>query len=78
MRPREPVVVATFSLPTQAEMARELLETNGIEARLRDQGFIGVYPWMSTVMGGVKLVVAAEEAELAREILEQAGLVARS
>jgi hypothetical protein len=76
MRGEEPVVVATFALPTEAEMARELLETNGIDARLRDQGFIGVYPWMSSALGGVKLVVAAEEAELAREILEQAGLVA--
>ena len=78
MPPREPVVVATFSLPTEAEMARELLETNGIAARLRDQGFIGIYPWMSNALGGVKLVVAAEEAELAREILEQAGLAGRS
>lgn len=77
MPPRDPVVVATYSLPTEAEMARELLETNGIAARLRDQGFIGVYPWMSNAVGGVKLVVAAEDAELAREILEQAGLSSR-
>jgi hypothetical protein len=76
MRDEAPVVVATFPLPTQAEMARELLETNGIDARLRDQGFIGVHPWLSNAVGGVKLVVAAEEAQLAREILEQAGLIA--
>jgi hypothetical protein len=69
-----PLVVATFALPTHAEMARELLERNGIDARLRDQGFIGVHPWLSNAVGGVKLVVSADDAELAREILEGAGL----
>jgi putative signal transducing protein len=69
-----PLVVATYALPTHAEMARELLESNGIDARLRDQGFIGVHPWLSNAVGGVKLVVSADDAELAREILEDAGL----
>ena len=70
----DPLVVATFALPTQAEMARELLERNGIDARLRDQGFIGVHPWLSNAVGGVKLVVPAADAELAKELLEGAGL----
>ena len=69
-----PLVVATFTLPTEAEMARELLESNGIDARLQDQGFVGVYPWLSNAVGGVKLVVPADDAELAKEILEGAGL----
>ena len=70
----DPLVVATFALPTQAEMARELLERNGIDARLRDQGFIGVHPWLSNAVGGVKLVVPAADAELTKELLEGAGL----
>jgi len=74
MPAHDPLVVATFALPTQAEMARELLEHNGIDAHLRDQGFIGVHPWLSNAVGGVKLVVPAADAELAREILEDAGL----
>jgi len=72
-----PLVVATFTLPTEAEMARELLESNGIDARLQDQGFVGVYPWLSNAVGGVKLVVAAADAQLAKEILEGAGLANR-
>ena len=44
MSSEEPVVVATFPLPTQAEMARELLEQNEIPATLRDAGFLGVHP----------------------------------
>ena len=67
-------MIATFVLPTQAEMARELLERNGIDARLRDQGFIGVHPWLSNALGGVKLVVPAVDAQLAWEILDEAGL----
>ena len=74
MPPGELLVIATFVLPTQAEMARELLERNGIDARLRDQGFIGVHPWLSNALGGVKLVVPAEDAQLAWEILDEAGL----
>lgn len=74
MAPGELLVIATFALPTQAEMARELLERNGIDARLRDQGFIGVHPWLSNALGGVKLVVPAEDAQLAWEILDEAGL----
>ena len=71
-----PIVVATFSLPTEAEMARELLEQNGIEAILRDAGFLGVHPWLSNAVGGVKLVVPAEDARRARELLAFAGLAA--
>jgi len=69
-----PLVVATFALPTEAEMARGLLESNGIEALLRDEGLVGVHPWLSNAIGGVKVVVLAEDAQRAREILgEDAG-----
>jgi len=68
-----PLVVATFALPTEAEMARELLERNGIEALLRDEGLVGVHPWLSNAVGGVKVVVPFEDAERAREILGDAG-----
>ena len=75
--PGSPLVVATFTLPTEAEMARELLESNGIDAVVRDAGLVGVHPWLSNAVGGVKLVVSSDDAELAREILEDAGLAKR-
>jgi hypothetical protein len=50
-------------------MARELLESNGIEARLRDEAIVGIHPWLSNAVGGVKLVVPSREAERARAIL---------
>jgi hypothetical protein len=58
-------------------MARELLESNGIDALVRDAGLVGVHPWLSNAVGGVKLVVSSDDAELAREILEDAGLAKR-
>lgn len=70
-------MVATFSYSMEAEMARELLERNGIEAILRDAGFLGIYPWLSTALGGVKLVVSAEDSRRARDLLGLAGLAAR-
>jgi len=76
MASEEPLVIATFPLPTQAEMARELLEQNGIDAVLRDAGFLGVHPWLSNAIGGVKLVIPAAEARHARELLSFAGLAA--
>ena len=69
-----PIVIATFPHSMQAEMARELLERNGIEAILRDAGFLGVYPWLSSALGGVKLVVSAEDSRRARDLLGLAGL----
>ena len=76
MASEEPLVIATFPLPTQAEMARELLEQNGIDAVLRDAGFLGVHPWLSNAIGGVKLVIPAADARRARELLSFAGLAA--
>ena len=75
--PGSSLVVATFTLPTEAEMARGLLESNGIDALVRDAGLVGVHPWLSNAIGGVKLVVSSDDAELAREILEDAGLAKR-
>jgi hypothetical protein len=75
--PGSSLVVATFTLPTEAEMARELLESNGIDALVRDAGLVGVHPWLSNAVGGVKLVVSSDDAELAREILEDAGMAKR-
>jgi len=75
--PGSSLVVATFTFPTEAEMARGLLESNGIDALVRDAGLVGVHPWLSNAVGGVKLVVSSDDAELAREILEDAGLAKR-
>lgn len=60
------VVIATFHTPQQAHLARVLLETDGIDARLDGEH----YNWMlGEINGGVKLYVRRTEIDAARAIL---------
>jgi len=63
------VVVRRFTTEVEAELARAILESNGIKAIvLRDDGG-GMLPAMS-VMSAVRLVVAPADAEAAHDVLE--------
>lgn len=65
----EYVVVRRFTTEVEAELARAILESNGINAIvLRDDGG-GMLPAMS-LMSAVRLVVAPADAEAAQEVLE--------
>jgi hypothetical protein len=65
----EYVVVRRFTTEVEAELARAILESNGIKAIvLRDDGG-GMLPAMS-VMSAVRLVVAPGDAEAAHDVLE--------
>jgi membrane protease YdiL (CAAX protease family) len=66
------VTVATFDFRTDAEVAKLLLEQNGIQAFLGDDNLVGLNWLLSNALGGVKLQVAAAEAERAGEILQRA------
>jgi len=76
LRPREIpatlVVVATFTNPIEAELAKGLLEANAINAFLKDDGIVGVAWHLSNAVGGVKLTVAEEDVAAARLLLENA------
>jgi len=65
----EYVVVRRFTTEVEAELARAILESNGIAAAvLRDDGG-GMLPAMS-LLSAVRLVVAPPDAEAAREVLD--------
>jgi hypothetical protein len=65
----EYVVVRRFTTEVEAELARAILESNGIAAAvLRDDGG-GMLPAMS-LLSAVRLVVAPADAESAREVLD--------
>ena len=65
----EHVVVRRFTTEVEAELARAILESNGITAAvLRDDGG-GMLPALS-LMSAVRLVVAPADAEAAQEVLE--------
>jgi hypothetical protein len=64
-----PVVVASFVSIGEAEIARSLLESEGIDVYLGNQHMVSMLWHYSHATGGVRLMVAAEQAERAREIL---------
>jgi hypothetical protein len=67
MTTRDLVVIRTFVNAFDAEVARTALDAAGIAAMIRADDCGGVRPHLW--MGGVELLVRAEDVELADEIL---------
>jgi hypothetical protein len=63
------VEIASFTYLAEALLARELLETEGIEVRLRNEHAASAMPHMTNALGGVGLAVAAADVERADELL---------
>lgn len=63
------VTVATFDMPTEAHLAKGLLEANGLAAFLADELTVGVAWHLSNAVCGIKLQVAENDAERAAGIL---------
>ena len=62
--------LATYTSPVEAEIARGLLQDNGIEATLQDNHSSMMLP--AGIFGGVKLLVATSDAEVALRLLSEA------
>jgi hypothetical protein len=67
--PSDLVTVATIPDAPDADLARERLELEGIQAFVLDGQSDAVMPFMVASTGGIRLQVAPEDAERAREIL---------
>ncbi len=63
------VVVDSFPTPHEAEMMRSKLESEGISASLRDAQTVGADARLGMIVGGVKVVVGANDAERARQVI---------
>ena len=63
-------VFATIS-QAEALVVKSLLESTGIEAMLSSEHSIDIYPIFSPQEGGIKIVVAEEDAEDARAVVTQ-------
>lgn len=63
------VTVATFATLSEAEVARGLLDAEGIEAVLQDQPLASLLPPVAFANGGLALKVTPDELERAREVL---------
>ena len=67
----QPVTVATFTTPLEAELARGRLDEEGIEAFVADGELVTADWTMSNAVGGVKVRVAPEDANRARAVLAE-------
>jgi Putative prokaryotic signal transducing protein len=67
---RDLVTLRTFSTLTEAEMAKGLLDSAGIESFLFDENVGRIY--LVNIVGGVRLRVDAANVDAANEALEQA------
>ena len=67
------VTITTFDMPTEAHLAKNLLEANGLTAFLADEFIVGVAWHLSNALGGIKLQVTETDAEHAIAILERRG-----
>jgi hypothetical protein len=65
------VRVGTYFFHAEALMARMLLESSGITCYLRDEGICRLYELAAPALGGIKLMVAEEDAARAADLLSQ-------
>jgi len=63
------VVIRRFQNGAEADLAKAILEANGIEAAVLRDDAGGMIPAMS-LMSDLRLVVAPQDAEAAREVLD--------
>ena len=69
-RPRtEPVVIRTFQIEHEADLALAILEAHGVRAVVLRDNAGGMLPMLQALFQ-IRLVVAPEDADLARQILE--------
>ena len=64
------VVIRKFQVEHEAELARAVLESNGVRAVVLRDNAGGMLPMLQPLFQ-MRLVVAAEDAELARRILDE-------
>ena len=67
--PTGPVVIRTFQIEHEAELARAILETNGVPAVILRDNAGGMLPMLQTLFQ-IRLVVSPEDADVARQILD--------
>ncbi len=59
------VRVATCETPTEAHLLKGVLEATGLSARVADANIVQANTWMTQAVGGVRVLVPADQAEAA-------------
>lgn len=63
-------LLAIFTLPHEYAILRLLLDQEGIRYVFQNETMIGVFPFYSNALGGIKLKVHKEDLERSKEILK--------
>jgi len=66
---REPVTICRCASVQEAEVVKSALEADGITAFIPDESMATIGPAASTMLEGIRVQVAAEDAERARQVL---------
>lgn len=67
--------IITFTLPHEAHMAKNVLESEGVETMIQDELTAQVDNFLSNAIGGVKLKVRDSDIEKGLKILETSGYI---
>ncbi len=70
MKPHRLVVIGVYASDVEANIAKGVLETNGIPAIIDNEIFSSVLPVTLTSVGGLRLLVRDKDESLARQLLE--------
>lgn len=63
--------VYTSNSPIDCYLIKGRLETEGIDCIIFDENIVSAHPFYATAIGGLKVMVKAENAEMASDIIEQ-------
>lgn len=69
MDPEDLVVVATFRTAAEAELAKEILDNEGIRAFLGNEMSANLMPYLSSDLVRITLQVSQKNADRARDML---------
>lgn len=65
------IVLGSFEFLADVQVIKGKLESEGIEVRLKDQNTVGVEPFASNALGGIKLMVHKYDEERAKAIYDE-------
>ncbi len=68
---KEYILIAVFTYPHETLIVRNLLDTEGIRYMFLNETMVGIFPFYSNALGGIKLKVHPEDFKRAKSILEK-------
>lgn len=63
-------VIRSCSWLHEAEFVKSLLESEGLDVQIPDEYAVGVNPGYTNMLGGIRVLVHADQLERANEVLE--------